>query len=226
MDRIIILLRSNPCLTGCAYCNEALDIRKGLKDFFHFDSYRLYDGESVQESAAQAAVDNKSLLAVFPTGGGKSITFQVPALTSGRNQKGLTVVISPLQSLMKDQVNNLENKNITKVVTINGPLDPLERADAYERVENGSASLLYISPESLRSKSIERLLLVLKFSKEMSGKIEAQKERNYLPKTAKVRFIVYWQKEDTDTEIRIILPELYFERIGLAGGFKERECVV
>ena len=49
----------------------------------------------MQEKAVKAAVENKSLLAVFPTGGGKSITFQLPALMSGENVKGLTVVISP-----------------------------------------------------------------------------------------------------------------------------------
>ncbi|SHN50613.1 RecQ family ATP-dependent DNA helicase [Desulfitobacterium chlororespirans] len=158
-ERIIFLLRSNPCLEGCAYCNEALDIHQGLKRFFGFSAYRAYGGEPLQEKAVQAAVANKSLLAVFPTGGGKSITFQVPALMSGVNTKGLTVVISPLQSLMKDQVDNLERAGITEAVTINGLLDPIERAKSYERVENGSASLLYISPESLRSKTIEGLLL-------------------------------------------------------------------
>ncbi len=56
----------------------------------------------------RAAINNKSLVAVFPTGGGKSLAFQVPALMSGDNVQGLTVVISPLQSLMKDQVDNLE----------------------------------------------------------------------------------------------------------------------
>lgn len=159
VERIMFLLRSNPCLKGCTYCNEALDIYKGLKRFFGFDSYRTYAGEPLQEKAVQAAVDNKSLLAVFPTGGGKSITFQVPALMSGMNSKGLTVVISPLQSLMKDQVDNLERAGITDSVTINGLLDPIERAKSLERVENGSASILYISPEALRSRTIERLLL-------------------------------------------------------------------
>jgi ATP-dependent DNA helicase RecQ len=102
---------------------------------------------------------NKSILAVFPTGGGKSITFQVPALISGETSKGLTIVISPLQSLMKDQVDNLEKLGITDAVTINGLLDPIERAKSFERIEEGSASILYISPESLRSKTIEHLLL-------------------------------------------------------------------
>lgn len=159
VERIMRLLRNNPCLSGCVYCNEALDIHKNLKHFFGFDSFRKYAGEPLQERAAQAAVENKSLLAIFPTGGGKSITFQLPALMSGINSKGLTVVISPLQSLMKDQVDNLEKIGITDAVTINGLLDPIERAKAIERVEDGSASILYISPESLRSRTIERLLL-------------------------------------------------------------------
>ncbi|MEI6556171.1 MAG: RecQ family ATP-dependent DNA helicase [Paludibacter sp.] len=159
VERIMFQLRNKPCISGCAYCNQALDVHKGLKRFFGFDAYRTYGGEPLQEKAVKAAVDNKSLLAVFPTGGGKSITFQVPALMSGESSKGLTVVISPLQSLMKDQVDNLEKNGITEAVTINGLLDPIERAKSFERVEDGSASLLYISPESLRSKTIERLLL-------------------------------------------------------------------
>ncbi|GAA4794337.1 hypothetical protein GCM10023231_23380 [Olivibacter ginsenosidimutans] len=136
-----------------------MDIHKGLKKYFGFDAYRTYAGEPLQENAVQAAVDNKSLLAVFPTGGGKSITFQVPALMAGENAKGLTVVISPLQSLMKDQVDNLERIGITDAVTINGLLDPIERAKSIERIQDGRASILYISPESLRSKTIEKLLL-------------------------------------------------------------------
>lgn len=159
VHRILFLLRSIPCLKGCSYCNQSLDINRGLKRFFGYDSYRKFGGEPLQEKAVQAAIDNKSILAVFPTGGGKSITFQVPALMSGESTKGLTVVISPLQSLMKDQVDNLEKSGITEAVTINGLLDPIERANSFERVEDGSASLLYISPESLRSKTIERLLL-------------------------------------------------------------------
>jgi len=159
LERILFVLRNKPCLTGCIYCNQHLDVKKGLKKYFGFDAYRMYAGEPLQENAVQAAVDNKSLLAVFPTGGGKSITFQIPALMSGENEKGLTVVISPLQSLMKDQVDNLEKNGITESVTINGLLDPIERAKAIERIADGMASILYISPESLRSKTIENLLL-------------------------------------------------------------------
>jgi ATP-dependent DNA helicase RecQ len=159
VEQIMRRLRNTPCIGGCRYCDSSLDIHKGLKRWFGFDSFKTFGGEPLQEKAVKAAINNKSLLAVFPTGGGKSITFQVPALMSGETSRGLTVVISPLQSLMKDQVDNLEKNGITEAVTINGLLDPIERANAYERVEEGSASILYISPESLRSRTIERLIL-------------------------------------------------------------------
>jgi ATP-dependent DNA helicase RecQ len=159
VERVNYLLRGKPCISGCAYCNQSLDAKKGLKHFFGFDEFRTFEGKPLQEHAAAAAVKGKSILAVFPTGGGKSITFQVPALMSGQNERGLTVVISPLQSLMKDQVDNLEKKGITDSATINGLLDPVERAKSMDRVENGLVSILYIAPESLRSKTIERLLL-------------------------------------------------------------------
>lgn len=165
VERITAHLRSRPCIEGCAYCRQHLDIFRGLKQFFGFEAFRTYGGERLQEKAVRAAIQSRSLLAIFPTGGGKSITFQVPALMNGQSMQALTVVISPLQSLMKDQVDNLERAGITEAVTINGLLDPIERAKSFERVEDGSAALLYISPESLRSKSIEHLLLGRKIAR-------------------------------------------------------------
>lgn len=159
VENVMRILRSTPCENGCDYCHKELDVHKRLKSIFGYDDFRKYDGEPLQEKAVKAAVQNESLLAVFPTGGGKSITFQLPALIAGEVSRGLTVVISPLQSLMKDQVDNLEKKGIADAVTINGLLSPIERAEAIERVENGIASILYISPESLRSRTIERLFL-------------------------------------------------------------------
>ena len=160
MDNVMKLLRGTPCTDpGCEYCRKKLDVRVRLKEIFGFDEFRTYAGEPLQERAAAAAVEGKTLLAVFPTGGGKSITFQLPALIAGDTSRGLTVVISPLQSLMKDQVDNLEEKGIVDAVTINGLLDPIERKEAIDRVANGMASILYISPELLRSKTIESLLI-------------------------------------------------------------------
>lgn len=165
VERILFLLRNNPCIADCRYCNESLNPTTALQRYFGFSSFRSYGGEPLQEDAVRAAIQNKSILTIFPTGGGKSITFQVPALISGENAKALTVVISPLQSLMKDQVDNLEKKSITEAVAINGLLDPIERSKAIARVEEGNMSLLYISPESLRSVTIERLLLKRKIAR-------------------------------------------------------------
>lgn len=159
VEYLIRLLRHNRCREGCAYCMHDLDVHVNLKRFFGFDKFRTYEGEPLQENAVRAAVDHKSLLAIFPTGGGKSLTFQLPALMEGRAVHGLTVVISPLQSLMKDQVDSLADRGITDAVTINGLLDPITRSEAIQRVMNGDASLLYIAPEMLRSKTIEKILL-------------------------------------------------------------------
>lgn len=165
VERLMYVLRNKPCISGCNYCNLMLDAHAGLKKHFGFENFRSYGREALQEKAVEAAIHNKSFLAVFPTGGGKSITFQIPALMSGECTRGLTIVISPLQSLMKDQVDNLEKAGITSAVTINGLLDPIERAKSFERVADGSAAILYISPESLRSKTIEQLLLGRKIAR-------------------------------------------------------------
>ncbi len=158
VDRIMRTLRSTSCYE-CSYCKERLNPTVYLSKYFGYPGFRKYNGEPLQENAVTAAVEHKSLLAIFPTGGGKSLTFQIPALMAGETERALTVVISPLQSLMKDQVDNLEKRGIAEAVTINGLLSPLERAEAIDRVESGIASILYISPESLRSVTIERLFL-------------------------------------------------------------------
>lgn len=157
VEDIIHELRGISC-NDCSYCVEHLNVKRGLKLFFGYDEFRSYNGEPLQEQAALSAINGESLLAVFPTGGGKSITFQLPALMAGEAEHGLTVVISPLQSLMKDQVDNLNQKGISEATTINGSQDPLERKQELERLESGAATLLYISPEQLRSRTIERIL--------------------------------------------------------------------
>ena len=149
----------NTSCRACDYCHQRLDAHSGLKEFFNFSEFRIFDGLPMQQQAVEAAIRGESLLTIFPTGGGKSLTFQLPALMAGRNTHGLTVVISPLQSLMKDQVDTLVARGISNAVTINGLLDPIERASAIEQVAEGTANLLYIAPEMLRSKTIERLLI-------------------------------------------------------------------
>lgn len=158
VNNVMVFLCNTLC-GECEYCKHRLDAHIGLKDFFGYDEFRVFDGEPMQQRAVEAAIRGESLLTIFPTGGGKSLTFQLPALMAGRNIHGLTVVISPLQSLMKDQVDNLAERGISDAVTINGLLDPIERTSAIQQVAEGTANLLYIAPEMLRSKTIERLLL-------------------------------------------------------------------
>ena len=113
VENVIYDLRNRRCIEGCDYCNNAINPLKALNKYFNYKEFRSYEGEPLQERAVSVAIDGKSLLAIFPTGGGKSLTFQLPALVQGEAVRGLTVVISPLQSLMKDQVDNLDQKGIT-----------------------------------------------------------------------------------------------------------------
>ena len=160
VEKIIYLLRNKNCgKSDCEYCSSAFNPEKALKKWFGYEHFRKFNGEPLQENAVRAAIEGESLLAIFPTGGGKSLTFQLPSLVTGETVRGLTIVISPLQSLMKDQVENLEKKGISDAVYINGLLSPVERRNALERVRNGEASMLYIAPEQLRSKTIEKILM-------------------------------------------------------------------
>lgn len=152
------LCRTRCSLPSCRYCTTMLDATVQLRRVFGFESFRTWQGQDLQRQAVQAAIDGESIMAVFPTGGGKSLTFQLPAIIDGQRVDGLTIVISPLQSLMVDQVASLERRGITAAATINGTLDPVQRTNQIERVRSGIASLLYIAPESLRSPTIQRLV--------------------------------------------------------------------
>lgn len=111
-----------------------------------------------QEEAIQSILDNQNPLILMATGGGKSLCYQLPALMLSKRQKGLTVVISPLQALMADQVNGLVEKGLDFATFINGNLRPVERSERLDQLRNGEKDLLYISAEQLRSPSIRALL--------------------------------------------------------------------
>ena len=102
-------LREESCSDkACTHCRNTHDPVKHLTRFFGHPTYRtLPDGTPLQEQIVTHGLAGKPLLGILPTGGGKSICFQIPALTGYFNTGSLTVVISPLQALMKDQVDNL-----------------------------------------------------------------------------------------------------------------------
>lgn len=112
-----------------------------LKQYWGFDSFR-----GIQEEIIKSIGDGKDTLGLMPTGGGKSITFQVPALS----QDGVCLVISPLIALMKDQVQNLKNRGI-KATGVYSGMSYHEIITAYENCIFGDYKFLYISPERLSS---------------------------------------------------------------------------
>lgn len=114
-----------------------------LKEIFGYDSFR--DG---QEKVIDAVLSGRDALAIMPTGAGKSICFQVPALML----EGVTLVVSPLISLMKDQVNSL-TQNGVKAAFINGSLTEKQIAKAMENARAGKYKIIYVAPERLNTYS-------------------------------------------------------------------------
>jgi len=157
-------LRDLPCPEPeCAYCARTHDPRTQLKRFFGFDAFRpqpaTAGGKSLQEAIVAHGMRDEPLLAILPTGGGKSLCFQIPALARNDRRGVLTVVISPLQALMKDQVDNLARLTGTPFAgAIYGMLTPPERGAMLERIRLGDIAILYLSPEQLRNRSVREAL--------------------------------------------------------------------
>ncbi|OYV06998.1 MAG: RecQ family ATP-dependent DNA helicase, partial [Verrucomicrobiales bacterium VVV1] len=117
-----------------------------LQSRFGFSSMR-----AGQETVVRALLDGRSALAVFPTGGGKSLCYQLPALLLD----GLTLVISPLIALMKDQVDALTAKGIS-AARLDSTLDADQVREVYERLESGTLKLLYIAPERFANEAFRQ----------------------------------------------------------------------
>ena len=115
------------------------DYRKILKQYWGYDNFR-----GIQEDIIRSIGEGRDTLGLMPTGGGKSITFQVPALA----QEGLCLVITPLIALMKDQVRNLRERGI-KATAIYSGMTREEIVIALENCIFGNYKFLYVSPERL-----------------------------------------------------------------------------
>ncbi|MFL9830918.1 ATP-dependent DNA helicase RecQ [Flavobacterium sp. ST-87] len=118
--------------------SEALQI---LKKYWNHDHFR-----EPQEEIIKAVLNSQDTFALMPTGGGKSVCFQIPALM----QKGICLVISPLVALMKDQVANLQKRNI-KAIALTGGIKSDELIDLLDNCQFGNYKFLYLSPERLQS---------------------------------------------------------------------------
>lgn len=117
---------------------QALDI---LKQYWNHDTFR-----EPQDKIIQSVLEGKDTFALMPTGGGKSVCFQIPAMM----KEGLCLVISPLIALMKDQVDNLEKRNI-KAIALTGGIGTDELSDLLDNCKFGNYKFLYLSPERLQA---------------------------------------------------------------------------
>ena len=128
--------------------DETLTLRQLLKQHFGYDEFR-----PGQEAVIGHALAGRDSLVVMPTGGGKSLCYQLPALAHG----GLTLVVSPLIALMKDQVDGLRANGIPAEF-LNSSLDNATAAAVERRAQAGMVSLLYVAPERVSMPGFQRLL--------------------------------------------------------------------
>lgn len=160
VGRLITELRDVPCgRPDCQYCRTTHDPRHELKRYFGFDDFRTEpDGRTLQHDVVLAGMRGQHVLAILATGGGKSLCYQLPALNRFHRNGSLTVIISPLQSLMKDQVDGLLARNVQCAATLNGLLTMPERAEVLEKIQFGDVGILLVSPEQFRNKAFRRAI--------------------------------------------------------------------
>ncbi len=129
-------------------------IQSILSKYWGYNNFRPF-----QEKAISSILDSKDTLTVLPTGGGKSICFQLPALIC----EGMAVIISPLISLMKDQVDYLKDIGIA-AECLNSSLNSADRIKIMNRIKSGDLKFLYLAPERLRLESMKEFLKDVKLS--------------------------------------------------------------
>jgi ATP-dependent DNA helicase RecQ len=121
-------------------------LNAALQDVFGHNEFRSIAGMPAQELVIQHLLAGEDVLGVLPTGSGKSLAFQLPALL----RKGVTLVFSPLIALMKDQVASLNERGIEVCGALYSGQSASERDDVLDRMRRGRARLVYVSPERLR----------------------------------------------------------------------------
>ena len=125
-----------------------------LKTYWGYDSFR-----PMQDEIITAALEGRDVLAILPTGGGKSLCFQLPALM----KEGTALVVTPLVALMKDQVRNLEDRGI-RALAIHAGMNRHELELALNNAAYGDFKFLYVSPERLGTELFRSWLDLLNIS--------------------------------------------------------------
>ena len=143
LKKVDAILESTDAIEPVQDCEPRDPLLEALDTYFRYTSFRKGQREIVE-----AILAGKNVFAVFPTGHGKSLCYQLPALML----EGITVVISPLISLMKDQVDALREQGIDGVSLINSTQTWEEYQDTLARLSRNEIKLLYVSPERLRSR--------------------------------------------------------------------------
>src|SRR5437879_13733315 len=121
-----------------------MDLRAALASSFGHDEFRPY-----QEEIIRRVMEGRSVLGVLPTGAGKSLCYQLPALLLPRP----TLVISPLIALMKDQLDGLPPEVYPRATLVNSTLEPGEAARRIAAAGTGEYRLIYVAPERLRNRA-------------------------------------------------------------------------
>jgi len=166
---ILEQLRGQCCeQPDCHYCQTHHNLEAGLSQFFGYERFRHFGSDMtasddatasgdaqqpLQRRIVAALVGGRPTLAILPTGGGKSLCYQLPAMMKARNRGVLTIILSPLQSLMNDQVQQLQQGGYQYAASLNGSLTMPERHRVLEGIRTGDIHLLYIAPEQLRNRS-------------------------------------------------------------------------
>lgn len=164
VTELLRLLRDVPCHDDrCAWCRSVHDPVVQLRRWFRHSDFRptpsLPDGQPAQRAIVDAGFADQPLLALLPTGGGKSLCFQLPAIGRYLRRGCLTIVISPLQSLMHDQVDNFVAKTGAQCAyALTGRLTAPERRATLDAVRMGEAGILYVSPEQLRNSTFRKAI--------------------------------------------------------------------
>src|SRR5687768_1979243 len=127
------------------------DLRGHLQNLFGLDDFRPAQREVIED-----VLRGRDVLCVMPTGAGKSLCYQLPAAVMG----GITLVVSPLISLMEDQVQQLRDEGISAAM-LNSALSPAMQREVMDRVERGFTGLLYVAPERFFASTFQPLLRTL-----------------------------------------------------------------